>query len=92
MFAEFERALIRERQMEGIAAAKKRGVYTAGSGWSELVSKRTAADNNNNRMRPQGTCHAIGAYPPLTGGSRDLEAWRPEIWDSAVWWQSRCNW
>ena len=26
-FAEFERALIRERQMEGIAAAKKRGVY-----------------------------------------------------------------
>lgn len=27
-FAEFERALIRERQLEGIAAAKKRGVYT----------------------------------------------------------------
>ena len=27
-FAEFERALIRERQMEGIAAAKRRGVYT----------------------------------------------------------------
>jgi DNA invertase Pin-like site-specific DNA recombinase len=27
-FAEFERALIRERQREGIAAAKKRGVYT----------------------------------------------------------------
>ena len=27
-FAEFERALIRERQMEGIAAARKRGVYT----------------------------------------------------------------
>lgn len=26
-FAEFERALIRERQMEGIAQAKKRGVY-----------------------------------------------------------------
>lgn len=26
-FAEFERALIRERQMEGIALAKKRGVY-----------------------------------------------------------------
>ncbi len=63
-----------------------------GSGWSELVSKRPAADNNNNRMRPQWTCHAIGAYPPLTGGSWDLESWRPEIWDSAVWWQSRCNW
>ena len=27
-FAEFERSLIRERQMEGIAQAKKRGVYT----------------------------------------------------------------
>jgi DNA invertase Pin-like site-specific DNA recombinase len=27
-FAEFERALIRERQAEGIAAAKRRGVYT----------------------------------------------------------------
>ena len=27
-FAEFERALIRERQLEGIAQAKKRGVYT----------------------------------------------------------------
>lgn len=27
-FAEFERALIRERQTEGIAQAKKRGVYT----------------------------------------------------------------
>ena len=26
-FAEFERALIKERQMEGIALAKKRGVY-----------------------------------------------------------------
>jgi DNA invertase Pin-like site-specific DNA recombinase len=26
-FAEFERALIRERQREGIALAKKRGVY-----------------------------------------------------------------
>jgi DNA invertase Pin-like site-specific DNA recombinase len=27
-FAEFERALILERQREGIAAAKQRGVYT----------------------------------------------------------------
>lgn len=27
-FAEFERTMIRERQKEGIAAAKKRGVYT----------------------------------------------------------------
>jgi DNA invertase Pin-like site-specific DNA recombinase len=27
-FAEFERALIKERQREGIALAKQRGVYT----------------------------------------------------------------
>jgi DNA invertase Pin-like site-specific DNA recombinase len=30
-FAEFERALIRERQREGIALAKARGVYAVGS-------------------------------------------------------------
>ena len=29
-FAEFERALIRERQREGIAVAKAKGVYTKG--------------------------------------------------------------
>ena len=27
-FADFERSMIKERQKEGIAAAKKRGVYT----------------------------------------------------------------
>lgn len=31
-FAEFERALIRERQREGIALAKKRGAYRGGAG------------------------------------------------------------
>ena len=30
-FAEFERSIIRERQMEGIAEAKKRGVYRGGT-------------------------------------------------------------
>ena len=30
-FAEFERSIIRERQMEGIAEAKKRGVYKGGT-------------------------------------------------------------
>lgn len=29
-FAEFERAIIRERQMEGIALAKKKGIYKGG--------------------------------------------------------------
>ncbi len=64
-----------------------------GSGWEELVNKRPAADNYNNRMRPQWTCHAIGAYPPLTGGdSWDIESWRPENWSWSVWVNKRCNW
>ena len=40
-FAEFERALIRERQMEGIAAARKRGVYT---GRKKALTDQQAAD------------------------------------------------
>ena len=40
-FAEFERALIRERQMEGIAAAKKRGVYT---GRKKALSDKQVAE------------------------------------------------
>ena len=35
-FAEFERALIRERQLEGIALAKQRGAYT---GWKKSLSE-----------------------------------------------------
>lgn len=38
-FAEFERSLIRERQREGIALAKKRGVYR---GRKMLLSKEQA--------------------------------------------------
>ena len=40
-FAEFERALIRERQREGIAAAKQRGVYT---GRKKALSPAAIAD------------------------------------------------
>lgn len=39
-FAEFERALIRERQREGIAIAKERGVYTGGK--KRLTPERVA--------------------------------------------------
>lgn len=39
-FAEFERALIRERQREGIALAKQRGVYT---GRKKALSPATIA-------------------------------------------------
>jgi DNA invertase Pin-like site-specific DNA recombinase len=38
--AEFERALIRERQLEGIALAKSRGVYRGG--WRRLSDERIA--------------------------------------------------
>jgi DNA invertase Pin-like site-specific DNA recombinase len=40
-FAEFERALIRERQMEGIALAKQRGAY---KGRKKALSPQTAAE------------------------------------------------
>jgi DNA invertase Pin-like site-specific DNA recombinase len=40
-FAEFERALIRERQHEGIALAKKRGVYR---GRKKALSPEQVAD------------------------------------------------
>ena len=47
-FAEFERALIRERQLEGIALAKARGAYTGRkpsltSGQAEALRARAAA-------------------------------------------------
>lgn len=40
-FAEFERALIRERQAEGIAMARKRGVY---SGRAKKLSEKQVVD------------------------------------------------
>jgi len=40
-FAEFERALIRERQLEGIAQAKKRGVY---AGRKKALSQEQVVD------------------------------------------------
>ncbi len=47
-FAEFERALIRERQREGVALAKKRGAYrgrqrTLSDGQVVELKKRVAA-------------------------------------------------
>jgi DNA invertase Pin-like site-specific DNA recombinase len=40
-FAEFERALIRERQIEGIALAKRRGAYR---GRKKALSPTQASD------------------------------------------------
>ena len=53
--AEFERALIRERQLEGIAQAKKRGVYTkrtrkVSDGMKEEIIRRVMAGENKSAL------------------------------------------
>ncbi len=59
-FAEFERKLIRERQMEGIALAKKRGVYKGRKKClnteevKTLLSKVTAGEKKSNIARDFG--------------------------------------
>ena len=59
-FAEFERSLIRERQMEGIAQAKKRGVYTGrkkaltDQQVSEIRERMTAGDSKAALAREYG--------------------------------------
>lgn len=54
-FAEFERSLIRERQREGIALAKQRGVYrgrrrTLGPGQVEEMARRAAAGTSKTAL------------------------------------------
>ena len=54
-FAEFERALIRERQREGIALAKKRGAYKGrkkalSTAEAEELRKRVAAGEQKTRL------------------------------------------
>jgi hypothetical protein len=73
-FAEFERALIRERQLEGIALAKARGAYKGGKpsltvGQAEALRARAAAGEPKAglaREWPRDCC-------PTTTPSR----WRP---------------
>ena len=55
-FAEFERALIRERQLEGIALAKARGAYTGRKpsltpGQAEALRTRAAAERTGSALR-----------------------------------------
>ncbi|MBA4697458.1 MAG: recombinase family protein [Legionella sp.] len=54
-FAEFERALIKERQMEGILMAKKRGVYKGrkpalSSEQIEIIKKRVAQGDKKSHI------------------------------------------
>lgn len=59
-FAEFERALLRERQREGIALAKKRGVYRgrhkalSAAGLAELQRRLAAGDTKAQVARDLG--------------------------------------
>lgn len=53
-FAEFERALIRERQLEGIALAKQRGVYRGRKkslSETEVVTLRQCIQNGDKKAK-----------------------------------------
>jgi DNA invertase Pin-like site-specific DNA recombinase len=75
-FSEFERALIRERQQEGIALAKQRGVYQ-GRQWSlspeqaaDLRAQAAAGASKTALARAFGISRA-SVYRYLTGGPPD---------------------
>ena len=59
-FAEFERNIIRQRQAEGIARAKVRGVYKG--------RKKTIDDNRIRKMKAEG--HSVTEIAELVGVSR----------------------
>ena len=85
-FAEFERALIRERQREGIALAKKAGVYKSRSRAlndeqaAEVARERTARCMKIvNRCRHFATPHTVPSRDPLTDTLHGIgERPRPE--------------
>ena len=66
-FAEFERALIRERQREGIALAKKRGVYQG--------RKKTFSDDQVAALRAR-----VAAGEPKAQVARDLGVSRETLY------------
>ena len=66
-FAEFERALIRERQREGIALAKKRGVYRG--------RKKTFSDDQVDALRAR-----VAAGEPKARVARDLGVSRETLY------------
>ena len=59
-FAEFERNIIRQRQAEGIARAKARGVYKG--------RKKTIDENRIRNMKAEG--HSVTEIAELVGVSR----------------------
>jgi len=59
-FAEFERSIIRQRQAEGIARAKARGVYKG--------RQKTIDENRIRKMKVEG--HSVTEIAELMGVSR----------------------
>ncbi len=76
-FAEFERALIRERQAEGIAAAKRRGIY---KGRKHALSReqvqelRERAGNGEKKSALARAWDLQGDSVPLSGDVMNLYA------------------
>ena len=71
-FAEFERALIRERQREGIALAKQRGAYSGRKKaltpkQSEQMSQRAAAGESKAKLAREFGISRETVYQYLKG-------------------------
>jgi len=83
-FAEFERALIRERQREGIALAKQRGAYRG--------RKKSLAIDQIDQLRRR--------YSPASSGSAERRSINtsaprprpPDVWSDVrrITWEPRC--
>src|ERR1700712_5785615 len=58
VFAEFETNLRRERQLEGIAAAKARGVYTGRKPWIDAAAGRQLRDQE--KLGPSAIAQRLG--------------------------------
>ncbi len=82
-FAEFERALIRERQLEGIALAKQRGAYKgrkkslSGAAVAEIRQRLSAGASKAQLAREFGVSRET-LYSSLRGAAQDVIGGRGE--------------
>ena len=77
-FAEFERSLIRERQREGIALAKKKGVYkgrkpSLTAEQADQVRKRAASGENKAALAREFGISRAALYVYLAAAYRRLK-------------------
>lgn len=85
-FAEFERALIRERQREGIGLAKARGVYRG--------RKRSLSDDEVAEVRRRirdGAPKAVLARDSASGGRRSTSPAPPRETSVTAWGRARAT-